>query len=347
MTGKHLSDPDFDVLLAAIRRGASNVEAAGHLEECGECRSAFSLRALEIGETDVLRLKFPLMSGSACPGEADWFRFVSGEVSETEAKRYVQHASTCDACGSLLAVATEDTAELSEDDERLIDSLTVSTENGRQALAEKLARRSTQVPVGRPRRRLVLVLAATFAVLASVFFILPIWQQWRLETRIAERFRDGRPFEFRLDGVPYGALRVNMGSSPQTSSSSLPDAKSSSSWRLDLLEGRTDAAIGRLSALRAEGTASSQVMNDLAAAYAIRGDRTQNDEDYSRALEILAELIKRDPGYTPALFNEGILFERLKRESEMRASLTRFLQLEPDGEWRSEADALLTRRRLQ
>jgi tetratricopeptide (TPR) repeat protein len=108
--------------------------------------------------------------------------------------------------------------------------------------------------------------------------------------------------------------------------------------RADLLEGNTVPAIASLELALSERPADLSLKTDLASAYFENGEG-------DRALSLLDEVVGSDPVNTVALFNRALLLSTMGRYVDAASAWMRYLEIDPAGEWSSEARAELTKAR--
>ena len=80
---------------------------------------------------------------------------------------------------------------------------------------------------------------------------------------------------------------------------------------------------------------------DLATAYFERAEATSSAADYEAGLESLGKAIRLEPANPAALFNRAILYERLYFYDRAIADWEQLLKLEPDQQWKDEAERRL------
>lgn len=78
-------------------------------------------------------------------------------------------------------------------------------------------------------------------------------------------------------------------------------------------------------------------LNDLAAAYLVRGMQERRPEDLSRALTLSGQALARRPGMREALFNRALALERLSMIDDARLAWTGYLAADAESGWAAEA----------
>jgi CHAT domain-containing protein len=98
-----------------------------------------------------------------------------------------------------------------------------------------------------------------------------------------------------------------------------------------------DEAIRILEELSVTGDGGAAAWSDLAAVYMTRAQRRDDVSDYFRALNSAGAALQLEPALVPAWFNLAIVQGILGLRSAAASSWIRFLELETEPGWRSEA----------
>jgi CHAT domain-containing protein/Flp pilus assembly protein TadD len=106
---------------------------------------------------------------------------------------------------------------------------------------------------------------------------------------------------------------------------------------------RVDAAIAALERARRVAPRNFEILNDLAVAYLERGARDQQLDPMLRALDVMERAVERDSTSTAALFNRALILERLYMTASAIRAWRRYLAVESDEPWRTEASSHLAR----
>ena len=101
--------------------------------------------------------------------------------------------------------------------------------------------------------------------------------------------------------------------------------------------GRSQRAADVLAPLASSRDAGQ--LNDLAAVYLVR----HADDDVTRALDLLDQAVRLDPGRVEAWFNMGLAAEAAGQRERAIAAWTRALALDPKSGWAEEAREHLAR----
>ena len=142
---QHLSPDLFHRLVEAGETGQRTPElegAAQHAAACAICRQQLEQYQRAQHWLEGLRVKVSeeRMRTPDCPPETEWASVAAGLLEGTEAASRVDHVARCAFCGPLLREAMEDlSAELSEEDRRLLGQLPSAKAENQQHLAARLA----------------------------------------------------------------------------------------------------------------------------------------------------------------------------------------------------------------
>ena len=266
-----------------------------------------------------------------CPPDDVWAKLAAGVIRGPAADKLLTHSAQCESCAIQLKEA--------------IYLL------GPDAEAE---------PVAPMKRRWWPVLAIAAALLITV----GVWS-WRVYTRpplalLAQAYTSHRPFEMRIGGAKYGAVRVERGS-PSAGPPELLEAAAAiqrhvkerqedAPWlhaegRAALLDRRFDAAIQSFQAAAQLGERAPDFWVDFATAYYGRAEARSMEADYTKAIELLGHALERDPNHAAALFNRALVYEKLSLIDPAIRDLEACLKIEKDAGWSEEARQRLDRLR--
>ncbi len=353
---EHLSEAEIERLLTG---GPDEGEGRRHAASCGPCRALLESHEHAARQLQALRPETVPERGAECPPRQEWPLVTAGMLGEESEQQRLEHATECDACGSLLKDAAECGAgDPTAEEELALARLRTSDEQWRRSFGARLRRAAA-------RRRLGW---EAWAVAAAVVLAVAGW--WWMGQRIvggeegavnrllAQAYQEDRRVEMRLRGAGYGPMRVVRGSGETESAMDRPPAlleaearignalrgaRDNSGWlevqaRADLLEGRRyQAAITELERAMAERPGDHEVRTDLATAYFERGDALNRPLDYARAVELLGAVIHDRPRDTVALFNRAIVLERMYLYHQAEADWKRYLELDGTTGWAAEA----------
>ena len=278
------------------------------------------------------------------------------------------HAKACKNCARMLADQKEVAAILSnlasdEDwrqEDELINSLKSSTFQGRRELARRMASNS-----GAPRRQMPRqgwwLAAAACAIVASGIAGWAWWSRAHAPQRlIAKAYSEHRTMEFRIDGGGFALLHAERASATGrlSQSPSLLEAEAAIARRLesspndgalmhlsgrtDLLEGDVESALSFLIRARDVLPADSSVLVDLASAY---GQRAMNGrpEDAATAIDLLGQALAMKSNDPVALYNRGIIAERMFLYRQAILDWEAYLKIESQGDWATDVKKRLNK----
>jgi CHAT domain-containing protein/tetratricopeptide (TPR) repeat protein len=206
-----------------------------------------------------------------------------------------------------------------------------------------------------------------WAAAAAAVLVAACWFTW-LKTRepdanqlLAEVYTEHRTIELRIPGAAFGPMKGERGG--EGSRLNLPaflDAEAEISHKLvdepenayflelrgraELLEWNYDQGIKTLQRAQKLAPDSLPLKIDLASAYFERAEHAEGSNrriDYGYAIELLSQVVAKDPNNTLALFNRAIVFGRLPCDKNAIQDWQHYLSLDSQGEWADDA-----RRRL-
>jgi tetratricopeptide (TPR) repeat protein len=296
--------------------------------------------------------------GAGCPPLPEWASMAAGLVEAGRRDELLAHASECDACGAALHAVMEDfSTDLTEAEMRALESL----ESSKPEWRRKVARLMAEASRGRLEYiRTWLAIAAT--VLLAVGGGWLAWNRWIASDParlIAKAYTQQRPFEFRMPGAGYAAVRQErraLGSSFQRPSALLeaeamiareleknPD---SVKWlelraRAEMLGWDPETAIRTLQRALERRPEDPDLMADLGMAYALRAEAQNRDVDYGYAIEYLGRSLKAKPNSPEAIFNQAVVYERMFLYEDAIREWRHYLELDAAGSWREEAQRRL------
>jgi CHAT domain-containing protein len=178
-------------------------------------------------------------------------------------------------------------------------------------------------------------------------------------TLLAYAYSAARPFEYRLPDHGYGPVRRSKGNqSAFNRPNTLIQAENAIGQRLaahpsdaqmlslrgraDLLNGDYENAIESLERSRDIASDEPQTLNDLATAYALRGDAERKPENYPLAIDLYLRSLEKQPGDHQALFNLALVYERMSMVDEAIEAWNKQLAAAPGPGWTEEVRRHLT-----
>jgi len=377
---KHLSGEQIDRLIEVEVGGPDGqvpdallAEAQDHLATCAKCQKLVAMYR-EFYRT--LSLAGRATSGRAtsdCPSERSLHELAAGVIPLEQQHAVLNHVIHCDHCGGLLRDALEIFSDRQDETERIT---LAKLESGEEKWQRDVARQLSAQVEGRkpgqvlrpklhlprwPRWAPALVSLAVVLLLGASI----IWMHTRTpsiaqaDRLLVQSYGERRTMRMRFPGAPFSTVveqRGNLGGSG--SFSRVPQALREAEpliaaglrrrpqdvgWlqrkaRADLLEGRAVPAVASLEMALSEQPSDLTLKTDLASAYFENGES-------DRALKLLDEIVASDPVNAVALFNRAVLLSAGGRYSDAANAWTRYLEIDPAGEWSSEARAELSKAR--
>ncbi len=312
---------------------------------------------------------------STCPESDLWPRLAAGLLHPAEAEPLAQHASTCNDCGTLLQQASLDFApDTTFEEDAFVRQLKSSRSGWQRNLALRMAAQSAPQAKPEPLFQKVLTyprarvswfpgwMRGAAPVAAVLVIAISSWF-WTANSRslasanmlIAQAYSEHRSLQMRLPGTNYAALRQQRGSTSSRLDlpSSLLEAEAqvqrhlnrnpdNPEWlhadaKIQLLEGSDQAAIEALTKARIARPNDATIALDLATAYSERAASTGDTTSNATALQLLNEILSRDPRNPVALFDRALVLERTQSYPEAIADWRQYMQLDPNSGWSIEA----------
>ena len=291
-----------------------------------------------------------------CPPLEDWGLYEAGLLPDTRALELTEHASTCDACGYLLADLRQDAAGLSQPESAI--ELESGTDRWKQQL---LARIAEPIQV-RASRRFQLAwfrapwLQPAWIGATAVFAVVVLGIWWIRDSRspaaaigqLARAYSQERPFEMRIPEaahrsfvrgvVPAGSLQ---GITDQIGGK-LEEQPNNVAWLrahalADLLQGNHRHALEDLRMAQNVEPDNPDIWGDFGIAYLARADAESRPDDLVPAIDFLSRAIAKRPVDVVFRFNRALAYERLGDAQMALDDWSRFLELESSGGWADEA----------
>ncbi|HEY4364558.1 MAG TPA: CHAT domain-containing protein [Bryobacteraceae bacterium] len=290
----------------------------------------------------------PEARGPDCPTLEEWGLFEAGALPEDRSLDLVEHASTCGACGSLLAGLRGGTEE--SDATLLLKSSTLEWKRDmlKQIAASQSADRRFRVrPVW-----IGVAAAIVAAVGGSVWWVNRVNSPEAAFHMLAQAYSQQRPFELRIPGAAHSPVRVQRGSAlaaPVEMAEAealigrkLQASPDSAPWlraraRADLLQMRYGSAIENLRKAQETEPQNPDALGDLGIAYLQRAEAETRPQDAAQAVEFLSQAIDARPRDATLRFNRALAYEQIAAPKAAVEEWNQFLQLESSGEWAAEA----------
>jgi tetratricopeptide (TPR) repeat protein len=203
--------------------------------------------------------------------------------------------------------------------------------------------------------------AAAATVVLAITGTLPFGRSSAPElTTLVAAVGTDRTIEPRLTGgFAHGPLRGALRSSETTGMNLSPDVRIAAAeiekttggqqsagakqarGIASLIVGDIDRAVATLEEAAAQSPSNARILNDLAAAYLVRGQRSGQSEDLSKALASVNRALNADRSLREAWFNRAYALERLSMTKESRDAWQAYLTIDDRSGWADEARAHL------
>jgi CHAT domain-containing protein/cytochrome c-type biogenesis protein CcmH/NrfG len=371
---RHLSQSEIDWLIEAQpgtdETPAEMRNARNHFTQCAECQKRVRMQE-EVGDRlRGLKNTDRVSRTAACPSGGFIRDFAAGIGNPESFESVIEHITQCDYCSMVLRDAAEAFSEDSTDAELQAVASLASTQPGWQReLAQRLAfgpppeRVTTAVASVHPQRfwslpRLAISFAGATVLLVAVlgYWIYP--RSGRVDRLLAEAYTEHRTLDMRVPNARYAPIRVERGR-VQSLPSELHEAMAivmrelathpedakllAEKGRAQILAGDYQGAIQNLEHARRLEPASDAILTDLATAYFQVAETGGLEINRATALDLLGQVLAKDPNNAVALYNRAIANEHLPaNEQQAIDDWQRYLAIDPHGDWAAEA-----RRRLE
>lgn len=370
MYNGHLSIEELE----EVSQQKGPAENQSHVENCRQCRELLEdCQAISVKLAKLAAVPIGAGNGMNCPDPRVWLDVAAGNLSSDESLKYVQHATDCPGCGPKLRTATRLFAdELTLEEEKAISSLPSSSPKAQRKLAEKLTQ-SSPSPMPEPALKhkrffgwpLSFSLAGAAAVAAIVFFTLPVLisRNSLSETQklLAEAYTQNRQIEMRIPYAKHGEIKQQR-SGESGSLLAMPAAERKAldkisaglaknpdnpQWLIlqaqaDLLDWRYRPALTELNRIET-GLDSSDFLLTRALALNEQGQAEHDPQLQGQAVDLLGQVLQKDPNNTTALFNQAIVCEELYMHECAIKNWQHLLDVEKDPGWITEAQQHLNR----
>jgi tetratricopeptide (TPR) repeat protein len=276
----------------------------------------------------------PLDSGE-CLDDETLTDYLEGSLDPAIKAASEVHLIACDDCRQRLAFyirLLDD--EITPEEEAVIQTASLKWDD---RFAPRPARRQVS-----KRRLLTYTLAAAviLAILPFRFLLQHLTEPGSAAEIVDKLIVQQRPFESRMHGQPHlprartrnpaeGGISYDVLTGEMTRRA----ADDYQLGRFYLLQKNFSRAISLLESAGQQFGLRPELHNDLGVAYLESGGSVQwrrAEEEFRRALEI-------DPGFEEAAFNLAIVYERIGTDSQAEQQWRRFLLLDSDSAWASEA----------
>jgi tetratricopeptide (TPR) repeat protein len=271
------------------------------------------------------------------------------------------HASHCDACGAILHAAAEDfSQEVTGGESATLEGL----DSARPAWQGRMARQMS-IASGRGRvvgMRFLRWPAKAAGVILAAGAAWWAWDQWIANDPvrlIAKAYAKQRPFEFRIPDAGNAPVRLErqaLGSSFQRPAplvkaesriaDELEKDPDSVKWlelsaRAEMLRWDPENAKVKLQRALERKPEDPDLLADLGVAYALWAEAQNRDVNYGYAIDYLERSLKAKPNAPVAVFNRAVVYQRMFLYDDAIREWRHYLELDPKGAWREEAQRRL------
>lgn len=353
MYNGHLSIEEVDEL----NQQKGPAENQTHVENCQQCRLLLDkYKAVSAKLEKLMSARIGARNGMNCPDEKVWFDVAARNLPDTEGAKYVQHASECDSCGKKLATAMRLFQEdLTEEEEQALAKLPGASAEAQRKLAERLGgepgKRNTETVQPKTKWFSWKLFSYSFAMAIIATLVTVGTVRIRQNTELNEvkqlienDYRAWRPTEYRIAGVPYGPAKNQLGALEKryVKVTNVKDPRLAAAAALLRMD--SNSAIKILEEARTSGDTSAALSDNLVAAYAIEAQRTNSAKYLQLALQLVDDIIQKNPQDTVAYFNRALIYSNLgcaDCEQKSRADFERVVNMDHDENWVREAQSKL------
>ncbi len=190
------------------------------------------------------------------------------------------------------------------------------------------------------------------------------WIQWqssftRTTRLLNQAYAERRTIELRFPGATFGPVRVERGDRDALANqpsalleaelivrTRLRDRPRDPKWleaqgRSELLDGQFDLAVESFERALESEPKSSALLIDLAVAHFESAEVSGSPVDYGRTVELLTQVLEKEPDNPTALFNRAVVLGKLRLYDQAVQDWTHYLRVDPKGSWADDARARL------
>lgn len=277
-----------------------------------------------------------------CITEETLTEYLEGDLDPAVKAASEVHLVSCGACRGQLAFFMHVLQpDVSPEEANALEVVTAEWDMRKES--QKASARNGTFP------RLFAALAAVSAVFIIVALSLGILREQSSEPKSATEvvkwlLVENRPFEGRMTDQPHRPIVRTRGIAEAGVSYSLLAAEmtrlranSHEMGRFYLLQKKFSHAIPYLEIAEQEVGAGTAVHNDLGVAYLESGDA----EQFEKAEQEFLHALQQDKSFAAAAFNLALFYERTNATVQAQAQWKRYLELDSESNWATEARARL------
>lgn len=350
-----------DVRIRASEAGEKELD--DHILACSECRELLEQEKFLIRMSK--RLPTLNTSGPPCYSEQEWMELVAGLHSPTKIQERLEHANNCAHCSNLLQQVSEQFASDQTDEEKdILKGLASAAPSWQEKLARQMQAASSRTNPATHNKTgwsRVRFLRTTFGLASAALVLSALaWFAYLRPSRAVNRllslaYSEQRTGDLRMIGALHAAVTAFRGSEtsalrrPTTLleaevmiSKELGSRPDDPFWldaqaRADLMEANYASALSSLERASRYEPDNQAIRVDLASAYFLRGEELKRSEDYGKAVDLLGQVLAKDPRNEVARFNRAIASERLLLYDQSVEDWHRYLEFDPRSRWAEEA----------
>ena len=341
-------------------------ELDDHLLLCSECQELVDQQRFLARMSITLPTNELPGAAANCPSEETWMEIAAGLRSPTATHQYLEHAMHCSRCATLLKQIAQQFMDSPTDEEgQLLASLRSVDPKWQSSLALRMHELSSKDMADRThakiraRRPYLLQLGVA---MASVTLCLSAawWFAYARPTRAVNRllsraYSEQRTIDLRMPEARYSPVEAFRGSeishlqrptplleAEVVISKELATKPDDPFWldaraRADLMDDNYASALSMLERAHQYAPEDQAILIDLASAFFLRAEELKRSEDYGRAVDLLGQVLSRNPRNVVARFNRAITAERLLLYEQATEDWQSYLKLDPRSPWSEEA----------
>ncbi len=374
---EHLTDAQIEGYGNTIAGAGpdQNEKFEAHLADCPGCRSrVLAFHRARFTPGSMTDSSLSTARRPDCPPEDDLRALAAGLTPPDKAALFIQHVAQCGHCSHLLSMYAEDLSDdLTPEDQALLAKLKSSSPQWQKKLVRDLQGAGREAGAAVPSRpgfkltwfRWLLVPATAAACAAFAFFV---WYSQRetpekVEKLLAQAYTEQRTMEMRIPYASHSDFKQTR-SGETASLLSTPEAlrKAADSiaaklkknpddpqWlilsaRLDLLDWRYQSALSTLNKIdddKLEDSPELRMTRSLALYE--KAEIEHDPQSYGAVVDLMGKILQKTPDDPVALFNQAVACEKLYMYKCATGDYERFLKIDPNSGWASEAREHLNR----
>lgn len=333
----HLTDPDIRGYRNRSLTPPHLLRVSSHLTECEACRSLVMSPAEVEAAIKLIRLGVQTEGvGTSHLSYEAMEEYVDHKLDDAATTDVETHIRCCKFC-------TEELRKI----EALKDE---ADDSSRPSLSWSI------LPAFGPRWAFAAGTIAIFLTAGLLYLLRLPSGVVSAQRLLGQAYSEQRTMELRFSDAQHGPLRITKGANGSAyldKPQALLDAEALIHRRLQkepdnpvwldvkgrayLLEADYESAVATLERALQERSSTVPLLIDAASAYYERGQKTDQAQDYSKALELLSQALVKSPDDPVALFNRALVSERLSLYRQAAEDWEHYLRIDPKSAWSEEA----------